>query len=176
MSVQRTVSWLPLAVVFVLALAGCGDDEDRDTGASTTEGSTTAAETGEAAAPSGAPTDVVDISETDFKLTPANPTVPVGGTVEFVVKNNGQVEHALEVEGPGGEVETESIAPGKSAKLKVKLDKAGSYTMYCPIGNHRQQGMEGKIKVAASGGGSKTPSEPKQEDTGGSSGGAGSGY
>jgi uncharacterized cupredoxin-like copper-binding protein len=39
------------------------------------------------------------------------------------------------------------LQPGQSATLKVKLSKAGSYTWYCPIDNHKQMGMVGKITV-----------------------------
>jgi uncharacterized cupredoxin-like copper-binding protein len=30
----------------------------------------------------------------------------------------------------------------------VKLDKPGRYEMYCPVGNHKEQGMEGTVVVS----------------------------
>ena len=71
----------------------------------------------------------------------------------FAVTNDGQVPHALEVEGPDGEAETDTIEPGKSDDLKVDLGKAGTYEWYCPIGNHKEQGMKGEITVAGGGSG-----------------------
>jgi uncharacterized cupredoxin-like copper-binding protein len=132
-----------------LALAACGDEDDNGGGAADT--ATTQTETTDTA---GAAAATVNVSETEYKLDPANPNVSKAGLVRFVVKNDGKVAHALEVEGPGEEVETESIAPGKSATLEANLNRPGRYEWYCPIGNHRELGMEGEITVA--GGGSST--------------------
>jgi hypothetical protein len=57
--------------------------------------------------------------------------------------------------------------------VQVKApDKAGSYTMYCPIDHHKQMGMTGKLTVggSSSGGGSSTGS------SGGGGGGSPGGY
>jgi uncharacterized cupredoxin-like copper-binding protein len=162
------LSLVALAVA-ALAVTGCGGD-DEEGGEAATEGTATE----EAAAPSKQAAATVKISETDFKLDPANPKVDKAGTVEFRVSNDGKTVHALEVEGPKGEVETENLSPGKSATLKADLSEPGSYTMYCPVGNHRQQGMEGKVTVAGggSGGGASTEKEDekKEDDSGGASG------
>ena len=137
----------------VVALAGCGSDDDDG-------GSTGAAQQSTPAS------DSVKLSETEFKITPADVTVDKAGKVTFEVANDGKFDHSLEVEGPNGEVETDTIPPGRSATLEVDLGKAGTYEMYCPIGNHRDMGMEGEISVAGGGGAAA-------EDDGGS---RGSGY
>ena len=117
--------------------------------------------------------DTVNVSETEFKLDPANPKVAKTGTVEFKATNDGKIDHALEVEGPDGEVKTPTITPGKSAEIKVDLSKPGRYEWYCPIDGHKDQGMKGTIVVAGGGSGGTTTSE----DSGGSSGGGyGSSY
>jgi uncharacterized cupredoxin-like copper-binding protein len=143
-----------------LVVAGCGDDDEESDRAATGETAT------EKAATPGKASQTVRLSATDFKFDPKSPKVNKPGTVKFVTKNDGQAPHALEVEGPSGEAETKAIQPGESAELTVKLDKAGTFTMYCPVGNHRQMGMEGKITVAGSGSGGESS---------GSSGGGGSG-
>ena len=131
-----------------------------------------------ATAPAGRAATTIRVRETEFKLSPANPRVARTGVVAFRVTNAGDVTHALEVEGPKGEQETEPIEPGGSATLRVDLDKAGRYTWYCPIGDHEDRGMRGKITVAdggASGGGDeRTETEPQER--GGGSGGGGGGY
>ncbi len=140
-----------------LALAGCGDDDEgrvdvqggTDTAGTSTTGTSTSAES---AAPAGAPVATVKVSETEYRLSPANPSVKKAGVVEFAVSNDGQIGHALEVEGPNGEVETEEIAPGSKATLKADLGKAGRYEWYCPIGDHKDRGMKGEITVAGGGG------------------------
>lgn len=119
-------------VAFALALAGCGSEDS-----SGTDGSAGSA---------------VKVSETDFALDPSNVSVDEAGEVTIRVVNDGEVEHALEVEGEGVEEGTGTLAPGESAELTVEL-AAGSYTIYCPIGNHREQGMEGTVVVAGGAGG-----------------------
>jgi uncharacterized cupredoxin-like copper-binding protein len=101
----------------------------------------------------------VTISETEFKLDPSAIPVDATGTVTIHVVNDGQVVHALEVEGNGlEEQKTADIQPGQSVDITVDLAKKGTYKMYCPIDGHRAQGMEGTITVggaaASQGGGS----------------------
>ena len=62
----------------------------------------------------------------------------------------------LEVEAPSGEIEAEAIPAGESATLKAELT-AGEVTMYCTIGDHRERGMEGTVKVASGGGSAEPP-------------------
>lgn len=115
-----------LAVVAALAVAGCGGDGD------------------EAATPPR-------IEATEFEFTPAQVTVE-RGEHEFQIVNRGEVEHALEIHTPGGEVETDRVAPGESATVTADLSEAGTYEMYCPVGDHRQRGMEGSVTVEQGGG------------------------
>jgi uncharacterized cupredoxin-like copper-binding protein len=144
-----------LLVAGVVALAGCGDDDDGGDSAGAEQ--STAADTAAQSTPaSGA----VKLSETEFKITPADVPVEKTGKVTFEVANDGKIDHALEVEGPNGEVETDTIPAGQSATLEVDLSKAGTYEMYCPIGNHRAMGMEGQVSVAGGGSGAA-------EDSGG---------
>jgi uncharacterized cupredoxin-like copper-binding protein len=153
---------LPMVVLLAgsLAVAGCGDDNDDS-------GSTGAAEQSAPAA-SGGGGETVSLAASEFKFTPSDPAVKKTGKVTFEVKNDGKIDHALEVEGPNGETETDAIASGQSATLTVDLSKAGKYEMYCPIGNHRDEGMEGTVTVAGGGGGAA-------EDDGGGSDDSGSG-
>ena len=67
------------------------------------------------------------------------------GKVTIDFDNPAEVPHAVEVEGNGVEEESETITKGK-AKLSVDLD-AGEYDFYCPVGKHREKGMEGKLTV-----------------------------
>jgi uncharacterized cupredoxin-like copper-binding protein len=137
-----------LVLLIALLLAGCGSDDDSaaDTGTATT---------GEA----------VEIVETDFALDPASVTVEAAGETTFRVVNDGATTHALEIEGGGIEEETEEIAPGESAELTVELDD-GEYELYCPIGNHREQGMEGTLVVGAGAGAADTGETDTDEDNG----------
>jgi plastocyanin len=64
-------------------------------------------------------------------------------TIKLV--NESDIPHAVEVEGNGVEEESETIT-GSETELTVDLE-AGEYTFYCPVGDHREQGMEGTLTV-----------------------------
>src|SRR5918999_619125 len=53
----------------------------------------------------------IEIEAKDFAFEPGTVELDGPGTYTFVVKNTGQAEHALEIEGPGVEEETETIGP-----------------------------------------------------------------
>jgi plastocyanin len=130
----RSKALIALVVLVPLTFAACGGDDD--------ETSETSAETTTAAAGAGG---TVDISETEFKLDPADPTV-AAGTVTFNISNDGATVHNLEVEGNGVEEVSDDLEPGSSGKLTVDLEP-GTYELYCAIGDHADQGMEGTLTV-----------------------------
>lgn len=164
-------------IAATLALAGCGERRGSvkvegggtDTAATSTSGTATsgagAPATATPPAPSGPVVATVRVAESEFRLAPSGARVARPGVVRVVARNAGAVAHAIEVEGPGGEVRSGTIAPGRSATIRVDLSKRGSYIWYCPVDGHRGRGMRGTITVGkAPGGGS--------QDGGGSSGGA----
>ncbi len=155
----RTVALLSL--LLALALAACGEDRETGTGTSTTK---TGTET--AAAPKGKPVKTIEIEESEFRLSPDTVKLGKPGTYEFRAKNVGGTVHALEVEGQGTEVETDEIQPGKSATVKAEL-KEGEYKLYCPVGNHEQQGMTGKVTVGAKAAGQGTSTSENKGSEGG---------
>ena len=107
-------------------------------------------------APPGAKDSVVKtirIEETEFRLEPAEITLDKPGTYVLEAVNSGDTVHALEVEGQGIEEKTEEIQPGQNAKLGVEL-AAGTYELYCPVGGHKEEGMEGTLTVKEGSGGS----------------------
>ena len=92
--------------------------------------------------------EVVDVALRDFTIDPSTINVEPG-TYTFHVVNDGATVHALEVEGPSGEVETSELEPGDSADLTVDLGEDGEYEMYCPVDGHQDRGMEGTVAVGA---------------------------
>jgi uncharacterized cupredoxin-like copper-binding protein len=132
-------SLLVLLVSVPLAFAACGDDDDDSTSAS----DDTATETSDSSTPSGSAD--ISISETEFQLDPSDPTAQAGEvTIEAV--NDGGTVHNLEIEGNGVEEVTDDLDPGSSGEVTVDLE-AGTYEIYCAIGDHREQGMEGELTV-----------------------------
>ncbi|MGH3043102.1 MAG: cupredoxin domain-containing protein [Gaiellaceae bacterium] len=110
--------------------------------------------------------EVVEVSLSEFALTPASFSLEPG-SYTFHVVNDGSVVHALEVEGPLGEVKTADLAPGESADLNVDLSEPGDYEMYCPVDGHKDEGMEGTITVGGGGGGATTTDETTTEEDSG---------
>jgi plastocyanin len=129
----RLVALLILVLALPLA-AGCGGEED-DAG-------------GDGAPPGQS----VQVSATDFAFDPSEITVGAG-EVSIDLTNDGESPHAIEVEGNGVEEASETINGGDSTTLTVDLDE-GTYTIYCPVGDHRDRGMEGTLTVGSGGAGS----------------------
>jgi len=83
----------------------------------------------------------VGLQEYSIALTPNRVQA---GEIQFDVLNKGITSHALAIEGM--EARTPNLGRGHKAELTVTL-QAGTYTLYCPIGTHRQAGMETKLIV-----------------------------
>jgi len=140
-----------LVLLAAVLLAGCGSDDGNDQAA----GDTT----------SGGGS--VEITATEFKFDPSTVEVDDAGETTFTLVNDGEFPHALEIEGQGIEEESDEIDGGATTELTVDLE-AGEYELYCPVGNHREQGMEGTLVVGgAAGGGGMTTEETKTEESGG---------
>jgi uncharacterized cupredoxin-like copper-binding protein len=138
-------SLIALAVAIPLTLSACGggDDDSSSTSAATTTESTSTSTT--ASGGGGGAGGAVDISETEYKLDPSDPTVSAG-EVTINVSNDGGTTHNLEVEGNGVEEESDDLEPGQSGTLSVDL-KPGDYEIYCAIDGHKDLGMEGTLTV-----------------------------
>src|SRR3954452_599885 len=132
-----------LGAAFAVPIAGCGGGGNDN---STSNAASNASTTGTAAA--SGPGGTVNLSATEYKFNPSDPTVK-SGQVTFNEKNDGQTTHSLEIEDvtPGHDQELEGdVAPGQSGTLTANL-KPGKYEFYCPIDNHKEMGMEGEITV-----------------------------
>jgi plastocyanin len=99
-----------------------------------------------------APDTSVAITLTEFTITPASITVPLGEPVTFVVTNAGGAQHNLVVELESRGIEQRLFAtnllPGETRRVTFTFDASGNWEMYCPVGNHRALGMQGTIQVA----------------------------
>lgn len=143
MLVRRSLALI--AIVIPLALAACGDDDDEEPTSAATSETTTEETTTDDAAQTGGGGEELTISETEFALDPADPTV-AAGEVTITATNHGATLHNLAVEGNGVEEITDDLDPGQSGELKLDLEP-GEYGMYCAIGTHSAQGMQGTLTV-----------------------------
>lgn len=142
-----------------LALAACeGVDEREPEEVGTEAASTEAGEAGEPTAgdeyfggDTGTGTPALGTASVEVRLHGRTIEMPASlppGETTFVVTNTGDHEHSFEIEGNGIEQELEShLQPGETGELTVSL-QAGTYTVYCPVGDHRDEGMVTTLRVA----------------------------
>ncbi|KAA5834659.1 hypothetical protein F1721_12080 [Saccharopolyspora hirsuta] len=96
-------------------------------------------------APTGFGARVVTVGMVEFRLE--QPAWLPPGRYTFHAVNAGRAPHALEISGPGvGDVRTPVVQSGGAADLTVTLGP-GVYDFWCPVGNHRQQGMQLYVRV-----------------------------
>jgi plastocyanin len=65
------------------------------------------------------------------------------GEVTFAYDNPSQVPHAFAIDDVEGATDTITES---TAEVTVELEP-GTYTYFCPVGSHRQGGMEGTLTV-----------------------------
>jgi uncharacterized cupredoxin-like copper-binding protein len=138
----RAIASASLAAV-ALAAAGCG--EERAPGGRAT--ATVPTPVGQPPPTVGAAVATVNVSLADYRLVPANPRVARSGVIAFVATNDGETTHVLAVDGPAGEVRSKKLAPGERRTILVRLPR-GTYKWLCPLADHEQRGMAGRVKVA----------------------------
>jgi len=164
-STRRLTAPLALAMLvpLTLGLAACeADDEGEADAAAVEQGTATGA--GETGSGETAAAGDDYFGGEDEPAMPAAGTAAVevrlhGRTIEmpgslppgettFTVTNAGEHEHSFEIEGNGIERELEAnLAPGESGELTITLEP-GTYTVYCPVGDHREEGMVTTLQVA----------------------------
>jgi plastocyanin len=127
-----------IAAIAVLAFAGCGGDDEEPASGGGSSSSSSSGGGGEnltiAADPSGA----LKFDKTELTAK--------AGKVTITMDNPSDVPHAVEIEGNGVEEEGQTVGKGGKSVATADL-KAGTYDFYCPVGNHRAEGMEGKLTV-----------------------------
>jgi uncharacterized cupredoxin-like copper-binding protein len=136
-----------LALVAVLAVAGCGSSNK----SSNTSSSAPAAP----ATTSSTPTTSSGGGGSKLKLTadPSgafkfNTTTLKGkaGNVTITMDNPSSVPHGVAIEGSGVSKVGSTVAQNGTSTVSAKL-KPGKYTFYCPVPGHRQAGMQGTLTV-----------------------------
>jgi uncharacterized cupredoxin-like copper-binding protein len=74
------------------------------------------------------------------------------GEVFFELSNDGDQAHGFAITGGGlDETLVTDVQPGTIERVSVELE-AGTYTLWCPIGDHRDLGMETELQVGEASG------------------------
>ena len=142
----------PVALVAAMALAAgglaaCGED-DEDTGASPPPPAATQTETTSVAGGSGGGVETVAVAADpggEIAFEQDSLTAPAG-SVTFAFTNEANIPHDFKIEQDGEDVGGTEVVTGDTAEATVELE-AGEYTFYCSVGDHREEGMEGKLTV-----------------------------
>ena len=117
-----------LAAALCLALAGCGGDEEENGGGGG----------------GGAQLQLAAPDDGSLAFDKTELTAPAG-PVTINLDNPSSTPHAVEIEGGGVEEASETVSDAETS-VTAELE-AGEYTFYCPVGNHRDGGMEGTLTV-----------------------------
>jgi plastocyanin len=141
-------------VVALIALAGCGgDDEDTGGGSAGTE---TSAAPENAETPSGDNTDASAAPGGGNELTLAADASQLAfdkdaleasaGSVTITMDNPSSLPHNVAVKGGGVDEKGDVVGKGEQSTVTADL-KAGSYTFYCSVAGHEAAGMKGTLTV-----------------------------
>ena len=154
---------LALPLVLALIAAGCGGSSSSSTSADTSESGQSAgtsegqgadtseangAQTGESGQAPIAGAEKLSVSADPsgaLKFTKSSLSAKAGA-VTIQMSNPSSLEHGVSIEGNGVDAEGTVVGNGGTATVSANL-KPGTYTFYCPVDSHRQQGMQGTLTV-----------------------------
>jgi uncharacterized cupredoxin-like copper-binding protein len=146
---MRVLSLVALLCALAIPVAGCGGDDDDSSdgggGGADTGASTQAEDTGAGGGGGGETLKIAADPGGQLKFDKSSLTAKAG-KVTIVMDNPSDLPHAVEIEGDGVEVAGETVMKGGVSKASADL-KAGEYEFYCPVGNHKDAGMEGTLTV-----------------------------
>ena len=154
---MRLLTLLALLFALSIPLAACGDDEESDSAGSSGGDS---AEKQSGGYSSGGGKEDKEASTGGGKGETLKIAADPGGALAFdkssltakagkvtiVMDNPSDLPHAVEIEGDGVEVAGDTVMKGGVSKASADL-KPGEYEFYCPVGNHKDAGMEGTLTV-----------------------------
>lgn len=85
------------------------------------------------------------VSGSNFKFNPAELRVKQGETVRLTFSNPDSMPHDWRVD--EFNASTKVITKGQTDTIEFVASKKGTFEFYCSVGQHRQQGMVGKLIV-----------------------------
>ena len=125
---------LAATLIVMLAASGC------------TSAGEEVSEEGAASAPAA-----LQVSLTEFAISPPMIHAPTGEALTFEVTNEGTAPHTFAVDTGDGVQATAEIQPAETATLEVSALQAGTYETFCTISGHREAGMVGSLMVQQGG-------------------------
>ena len=137
------------ATALTLGIAACGGDDDDDAAGGSAEPATTQAESPAQSDEGGAAGSLkLSASESGgLKFEPGSLTAKAGEvTITMTNPDGNNLPHDIALEGDGVNETGEVVQPGETSEVTATV-KPGTYTFFCSVGSHRQNGMEGTLTV-----------------------------
>jgi plastocyanin len=162
-------------LAMVLALAGCGGDDNKTSTEATTTSTTPTATTqnvNDHGTKNFADESGGEVELDDNYFAPTVIQGKAGQTLRLELKNEGSAEHSFTLTDQNID---RDVAAGEDAKVSVKVPRSGKVDFFCKY--HKAQGMAGSLAASSArgGGSSGGGSSGGGSSGGGSSGGGGSG-
>ena len=134
------------ATALTLGIAACGGDDDDDSAGGRAEPATTqAAPSDEGGAASGLK--LTASEQGGLKFEPGSLSGKAGEvTITMTNPDGNNLPHDVALEGDGVNETGEVVQPGGTSEVTATV-KPGTYTFFCSVGSHRQNGMEGTLTV-----------------------------
>ncbi len=85
------------------------------------------------------------LDSSEFKYDISEIRVKAGDTVKIMLTNSGKMPHDWKVD--EFNAATKVIKNGEEDSIEFIADKVGTYEFYCSVGQHRANGMVGKLIV-----------------------------
>jgi plastocyanin len=90
----------------------------------------------------------VQITARDYDFSPDVIKVQRGTTLRVRFVNKGSHPHSLVFDFPSLDRTMRTLRPGESATINFRVpNQRGTYTFFCPIGDHAERGMRGELIV-----------------------------
>jgi uncharacterized cupredoxin-like copper-binding protein len=146
---KPTSIYVSLALVAVLAMAGCGSSNKSSSTASSTPTQSTPSTTSSTPSSSGGGgSSSVQLSADPsgaLKFDKSSATAKAG-KVTITMDNPSPIPHGVAIQGGGANKVGNVVNKGGKSTVTATL-KAGKYAFYCPVPGHRQAGMQGTLTV-----------------------------
>ncbi len=140
---RRSTALVAAMALAATGLAACGDD-DEDT-ASSPPPPAAQTDTGAEGTAAGNTVEVSTDPSGQLAFEQKSLTAPAG-SVTFAFSNQADVPHDFQIEQDGAEVGGTEVITKSEEEVDVDLEP-GTYTFFCSVGDHREDGMEGELTV-----------------------------
>jgi plastocyanin len=115
----------------LLLAAGCGGDDQQESGRTVTVDSGAA----------------VTVKAHEYRFDPDRVVVRGSGRLTIRLRNDGDLAHNIRVRRGGEEIGgTPSFPPGRTEAATLRL-RPGKYELLCTVGDHADLGMRGVLEV-----------------------------